>query len=44
MDELAPIPGVFIKKDPMILQANSDSTWLFKIYLRQMLNTKAAIL
>ena len=40
MDELAPIPGVFIKKDPLILEANSDSTWLFKIYLRFMLSSK----
>ncbi len=44
MDELAPIPGVFIKKDPLILEANKDSTWLFKIYLRQILNTKAVIM
>jgi DNA-directed RNA polymerase II subunit RPB1 len=43
MDELAPIPGVFIKNDPLIIEANSDSTWLFKIYLRQMLNTKSVI-
>ena len=43
MDDLAPIPGVMINKDPLILEANSDSTWLFKIYLRSMLNTKAVI-
>ena len=43
MDDLAPIPGVLITKDPLILEANSDSTWLFKIYLRSMLNTKAVI-
>lgn len=42
-NELAPIPGVFIKNDPLILEANKDSTWLFKIYLRQMLNSKAVI-
>ena len=40
MDELAPIPGVLIKKDPLILEANRDSTWLFKIYLKQLLSTK----
>ena len=33
--ELAPIPGVFITKDPLILEANRDSTWL--------LNTKQCI-
>ena len=43
MDELAPIPGVWIKNDPLIIEANRDSTWLFKIYLRSLLNTKAVI-
>lgn len=43
MDELAPIPGVFTKNDPLILEANDDSTWLFKIYLRQLLSTKQVI-
>lgn len=43
MEELAPIPGVFIKKDPLILEANSDSTWLFKIYLRSLLSAKQVI-
>ncbi len=43
MNELAPIPGVQILKDPLILEANSDSTWLFKIYLRQLIGTKACI-
>lgn len=43
MADLAPIPGVFVKRDELILEANSDSTWLFKIYLRSMLNTKTVI-
>lgn len=43
MNELAPIPGVWIKNDPLILEANRDSTWLFKIYLRSLLNTKSVI-
>lgn len=43
MDDLAPIPGVLIKNDPLILEANRDSTWLFKIYLRSLLNTKSVI-
>lgn len=41
--ELAPIPGVFITKDPLILEANKDSTWLFKIYARQLLGSKQCI-
>ena len=43
MEELAPIPGVKIKNDPLILEANRDSTWLFKIYLRSLLNCKQVI-
>ena len=42
-DELAPIPGVFIKNDPLILEANSDSTWLFEINLWFMLSAKQVI-
>ena len=42
-NEFSPIPGVFIRKDPLIMKANENSTWLFKIYLRHMLCTKSVI-
>ena len=37
------VPGIHIRKDPLLLQARENSTWLFKIYLRSMLNTKSMI-
>lgn len=43
MEDLAPIPGVKIKNDPLFIEANRDSTWLFKIYLRSLLNCKQVI-
>jgi DNA-directed RNA polymerase II subunit RPB1 len=42
-NELTPIPGINVRKDPLILAAKENSTWLFKIYLRSLLCTKAVI-
>jgi hypothetical protein len=41
--KLSPIPGIQVRKDPLILQAQENSTHLFKIYLRHMLCTKNMI-
>ncbi len=43
-NELTAIPGVSIRADPLILQANENSTWLFNIYLRSLLCSKNVIL
>ena len=42
-EDVSAIPGIKVRRDPLILQARENSTWLFKIYLRSMLNTKSMI-
>jgi hypothetical protein len=42
-DEVSAIPGIKVRKDQLLLQARENSTWLFNIYLRSMLNTKSMI-
>jgi DNA-directed RNA polymerase II subunit RPB1 len=42
-DEVSAIPGIMVRKDQLLLQARENSTWLFNIYLRSMLNTKSMI-
>ena len=42
-EDLSAIPGIKVRRSPLILQASENSTWLFKIYLRSMLNTKSMI-
>jgi RNA polymerase Rpb1, domain 6 len=39
-DEVSAIPGIKVRNEPLLLQAKENSTWLFKIYLRSLLNTK----
>ena len=43
MENLTTIPGVKVRMDPLIQEANQNATWLFKIYLRQLLSTKQVI-
>ena len=42
-EEVSAIPGMQIRRDTLLMQARENSTWLFKIYLRSMLNTKSMI-
>ncbi len=42
-EDISAIPGIKVRRDPLILQARENSTWLFRIYLRSMLNTKSMI-
>jgi DNA-directed RNA polymerase II subunit RPB1 len=34
MSNLSPIPGITVRKDQLLTEANENSTWLFRIYLR----------
>jgi DNA-directed RNA polymerase II subunit RPB1 len=43
MGNISSIPGVKVRNDPLINDANENSSWLFKIYLRQFLSTKQVI-
>ena len=43
LENLAVIPGVKVRMDYLIQEAHKNSTWLFKIYLRQLLSTKTII-
>jgi DNA-directed RNA polymerase II subunit RPB1 len=43
-EEVSTIPGIKVRNDPLLLQARENSTWLFRIYMRSMLNTKSMIL
>ena len=43
MDSLSVIPGVKIRTDSLTQEANENSTWLFRIYLRQLLSAKTII-
>ena len=42
-EKLSVIPGVKIRQEPLIFEANENSTWLFRIYLRQILSAKVVI-
>lgn len=43
IESLAVIPGIKRRQDPMTLEAHDNSTWLFRIYLRQLISTKVVI-
>lgn len=43
-EDLCAIPGINVRRDPLLLQAKENSTWLFKIYLRSLLSSKKAII
>jgi DNA-directed RNA polymerase II subunit RPB1 len=43
-EEVSTIPGIKVRNDPLLLQARENSTWLFRIYMRSILNTKSMIL
>jgi DNA-directed RNA polymerase II subunit RPB1 len=42
-ESLCVIPGIQTRSDPLLLEAHENSTWLFKIYLRQLLSTKTIV-